>query len=121
MAEMKPRKTKATEPSLRDKLSQAFHAAFQADFAANGVAAIEALRQKSPEKYSEIAARLIAAIEPQPDGFNSANSMPEIGKRLLMSVGADEFSLTEDQIQAAVEANDDFIARLEQIRDRAIQ
>jgi hypothetical protein len=70
-AEMKPRKPKASEPSLRDKLSQNFLSAFESDFKQNGVAAIESLRQKSPEKYAEIAARLIAATEPKPEGFKA--------------------------------------------------
>jgi hypothetical protein len=103
------RKPKTSKPSLRDRLSENFLRAFEADFAANGVAAIEALRQKSPEKYSEIAARLIAASEPKPDGFESCNSMEEIGLRLLKSVGADEYTVTDDMVQAAIEANDNFI------------
>jgi hypothetical protein len=113
---MKPRKPKA-EPSLRDKLSAAFLEAFQSDFEANGVAPIEQLRLKSPEKYSEIATRLIAASEPPSDGFEQCNSMEEIGVRLLRSVGL--HAPTEEQIEAAILANDKFIAKLEAIRDRA--
>jgi hypothetical protein len=117
---MRPRKPpKSSEPSLRDRLSANFLAAFEADFAANGVAAIEQLRQKSPEKYSEIAARLIAASEPQPDGFENARTMQEIGLNLLKSVGLPEDAATEAQIEQAIAANDAFIARLEAIRDRA--
>jgi hypothetical protein len=52
---MKPRKQKYGEPSLRDKLSESYLRAFEADFAANGVAAIEKLRERNPAKYSEIA------------------------------------------------------------------
>ena len=116
---MKPRKPKTSEPSLRDKLSAAFLEAFQSDFEANGVAAIEQLRLKSPEKYSEIATRLIAASEPPPVGvdFTTANSMQDIGLRLLQSIG--HVSPTQEDIQAAIEANNAFIAKLEQIRDRA--
>jgi hypothetical protein len=55
--------------------------------------------------------------EPNKLDFQSANSMKEIGERLLQSVGF--ASPDEDSIQAAIEANDAFIARLEQIRDRA--
>jgi hypothetical protein len=67
------RKTKAAEPSLRDLLSQNFLKAFERDFAEKDqrVAAIKALGEKSPEKYAEIAARLIAATEPQPEGFKA--------------------------------------------------
>jgi len=47
--------------------------------------------------------------------FSSAKSMHEIGKRLLQAVG---FSSPDDaSIQAAVEANDAFVRRLEAIRD----
>jgi len=49
--------------------------------------------------------------------FSTANSMHEIGKRLLQSVG---FTEPDDaSIRAAIEANDSFIARLETIRDSA--
>ena len=42
--------------------------------------------------------------------------MQDIGRRLLQSIG---FALPDDvSIQAAIEANDAFIARLEAIRDR---
>ena len=49
--------------------------------------------------------------------FSSANSMQDIGRKLLQSVG---FSEPDDvSIQAAIGANDAFIERLEAIRDRA--
>ena len=49
--------------------------------------------------------------------FSSAQSMTDIGRKLLQSVG---FSEPDDaSIQAAIEANDRFIERLEQIRDAA--
>jgi alcohol dehydrogenase class IV len=118
---MKPRKPKNTEPSLRDKLSAAYLEAFQADFAANGIAVIEALRNKSPEKYAEIAARLIAATEPQqdPKGLAAANSLHEVGRRLLQQVGLPE--PLDKQIEQAIEANDKFIQALEHIKDTALQ
>jgi hypothetical protein len=85
---MKTRKPK--EPSLRDKLAKGFVEAFQSDFEANGIAAIEALRKESPAKYAEIAARLIAATEPQSqaEGILGANSSEDIGRRLLQSLAA---------------------------------
>jgi hypothetical protein len=118
---MKPRKPKNTEPSLRDKLSAAYLEAFQADFAANGIAVIEALRNKSPEKYAEIAARLIAATEPpaEKSGIAAANSTEEIGRRLLQQVGLPD--PTDEEVEQAIRANDVFIAQLEEIRDRAVQ
>src|SRR5262249_5946498 len=49
--------------------------------------------------------------------FSTAQSMHDIGRKLLQSVG---FSSPDDaSIQAAIEANDTFIARLEAIRDAA--
>ena len=51
--------------------------------------------------------------------FASANSMQDIGRKLLHSVG---FREPDDvSIAAAIEANDAFIERLEAIRDEAGQ
>jgi hypothetical protein len=56
------------------------------------------------------------AEQPKLD-FATANSMQDIGRKLLQSVG---FASPDDaSIQAAIEANDAFIERLEAIRDRA--
>src|SRR5215470_18046312 len=49
--------------------------------------------------------------------FTTAKSMQDIGRKLLQSVG---FASPDDvSIQAAIEANDAFIDRLQAIRDRA--
>jgi hypothetical protein len=49
--------------------------------------------------------------------FATANSMQDIGRKLLQSIG---FASPDDvSIAAAIEANDAFIARLEAIRDAA--
>ena len=49
--------------------------------------------------------------------FNSAQSMSDIGRKLLQSIG---FKEPDDvSIQAAVEANDRFIDELQQIQQRA--
>jgi hypothetical protein len=114
------KKQKPNEPSLRDKLSENFMRAFEADFSEHGIDAIKALREKSPEKYSEIAARLIAAIESKPDGFGNCSTMEQIGRKLLQSVGADDAELTDAMIAEAVAANDTFIAKLEEIRNNAL-
>src|SRR6516162_2925704 len=53
----------------------------------------------------------------KPIDFAQANSMQDIGRKLLQSVG---FKEPDDvSIQAAIEANDAFIDRLQQIRDSA--
>ena len=49
--------------------------------------------------------------------FKQAKSMQDIGRKLMQSVGLREPD--DDSIQAAIEANDAFIARLEAIRDAA--
>jgi hypothetical protein len=54
---------------------------------------------------------------PKPIDFAKANSMQDIGRKLLQSVG---FASPDDaSIQAAIEANDAFVGRLEAIRDAA--
>jgi len=111
--------SKANKPSLRDKLSANFLAAFESDFEKNGVAATEQLRLKSPEKYSEIAARLIAATEPKAESYADCKSMPDVTRKLLKSVGCDEALVSDEMIEAALAANDAFIARLQAIRDAA--
>jgi hypothetical protein len=108
------------EPSPRDKLSQNFLKAFESDFEANGVAAIEKLRQESPAKYAEIASRLIAATEPKTEGFQDCQNMHEIGFRLLKKVGVNEFDITEAMIESALEANSKFMAALQAICDQAL-
>jgi hypothetical protein len=49
-----------------------------------------------------------------PQDWNAAQSMQDIGRKLLQSVGC--ASPSEFQIQQAIEANDIFIAELERIR-----
>jgi hypothetical protein len=56
-------------------------------------------------------------INPNELDFATANSMTDIGRKLLQSIG---FASPDDvSIAAAIEANDAFIARLEAIRDGA--
>jgi hypothetical protein len=104
---------------LREKLSQKFLEALEADFQLHGLTVLEKMRESSPERYAELAAKMIMSAEPpeQKDGFASDNSMEAVGARLLQSVGLIE--PTNEQIEAAIAANDEFIAKLEQIRDAA--
>jgi hypothetical protein len=54
---------------------------------------------------------------PKPIDFAQAKSMQDIGRKLLQSIG---FASPDDtSIQAAIEANDAFVARLEEIRGQA--
>jgi len=94
-----------------------------ADFKLHGKRALEQVRLESPSKYLELASKLaalVATLKPAQSAFHDANSMQDIGRKLLQSVGADDATLTDDQIAQAVACNDAFIAKLEAIRDRAI-
>jgi hypothetical protein len=115
---MKPKKT-GNQPSTKERLSAAFVNDFLADYEAEGISAIRALRSKSPEKYCEIATRLIAASEPKAEGFKACENMHEIGFKLLQNAGVSEYDITEAMIQDAIAANDAFIARLQEICDQA--
>jgi hypothetical protein len=112
---MKSRMTKHAEPSLRGKLSEHFLSALQADFEINGAEVIAQLRLKSPEKYAEIAARLIAATEPSAKKGAEPNSVRDIGREMLMQVGVSEYDITDDMIEQALAANDRLVAELQTI------
>src|SRR5262245_44622039 len=66
-------------------------------------------------------AKILNLVVDQPPNtsvdFSSANSMQDIGRKLLQSVGFASPDVVS--IAAATEANDAFIERLEAIRDRA--
>jgi hypothetical protein len=115
------RKPSKLEGGARGKLSQSFVTVLEADFQTHGATVIERLREKHPDRYAELVGRLIVAVEPAPaDGsFASCQSMQDIGRRLLEQVGLAEPS--QDEIQEAVEANNTFVATLENIRNRAMQ
>jgi hypothetical protein len=107
---------KPSQASARAELSADFLRSFQADFKVYGKEVIERMRQEAPAKYAEIASRLIAASDPPSDeGFKNANSMRDIGLRLLISVGADREAITDEQVDLAIIANDNFINRLQEI------
>jgi hypothetical protein len=116
---MKPRKTKSAEPSLRERLSQKFLEALQEDFELYGKTVLEKMRESHPERYAELAAKMIMTAEPaeQKEGYAQAKSMKEIGMRLLQSIGVIE--PTDEQVEEAIAANDVFVEQLEAIRDRA--
>jgi hypothetical protein len=59
---------------------------------------------------------LIMAAEPKPDGFEQAQSMEELGRKLLREVGLEnEEAMTQDMVQRAIDAQDDFVAKLSEI------
>jgi len=109
------RKTPQSSKSPRDRLSADFLQSFAEDFAINGAAVIQALREKSPERYAELAGKVImAAEEPDDDlSFKSCQNMQDVGATLLRTVGLQ--APTKSQINAAVRLNDKFVRGLERI------
>jgi hypothetical protein len=109
------RAQKNNEPSLLDQLSTPLRD-FVADYKANGASVYKQLRERNPEKYAELSTKLIALIaslKPESDGFHTAQSVQELGVKLLKAVGLDD--PTEDQVEAAVAENNRFLLALEQI------
>ena len=101
-------------PNLRDRLSEAFLKAFESDFAMHGLDTIVRLREKWPERYAELGAKLITQAEqpPDPTDFSTAKTQEEIVRRLLAQVGVPEEALTPDMLRLAEDANNDFVNRL---------
>ena len=59
----------------------------------------------------------VPGMDDNPTDFSTARNMHDVGRKLLQSVG---FKEPDDvSIQAAIEANDAFIDRLQAIRDAA--
>jgi hypothetical protein len=108
-------------PSTRDKLSGGFLEALAKDWAEHGPEVIQQIRLDNPVKYGELIARLVPmdANLPSPSDFSQCQSMHDIGRRLLEQVGVIEPS--EDDIAKAIEANNEFVSKLEAIRDEAMQ
>jgi hypothetical protein len=109
------RKSKSSEPSLRERLSARFLKDFDEDYAAFGADVIKQLREKYPDRYIEQAARLIAQSEPPGGIFDEAKTMRDIGIGLMKQVGVSEENITDPMIEAAIAANDKFVAELERI------
>jgi hypothetical protein len=108
-----------SKPSLLEQLGKPLRD-FVDDFKTHSADTLKKVREENPEKYLELAtklAALVAALKPEPDGFHTAKSKEDIGAKLLQSIG---FTEPDDvSIQAAVQANNAFIAQLEAIRDAA--
>jgi hypothetical protein len=104
-------------PSTRDKLSNAFVEALEKDWAEHGSEVIQQIRLENPVKYGELIARLVPmdANPVSASDFSQAQSMQDIGRGLLKQVGLHEDAITQQMIERAIAANDELVARLEQI------
>jgi hypothetical protein len=114
-------KSKKEQETLLEQLSGPLRD-FVVNFKTHGKTVLEQVRQDNPAKYLEMASKLaalVAALRPEPDGYSKANTMQDIGRRLLQSVGADETTLTDVQIEQAIAANDAFVAQLQAIKNAA--
>jgi hypothetical protein len=107
---MKPKKPKASEPSLRSKLFRAL----ESDFEAHGVETIEKLRESDPKAYVEVAARVATVVEQSVGSYDDCQSVQDIARKLLALVGVTDPD--EASIERAVEAHSRMIDGLKQIR-----
>ena len=72
------KKAKSTEPSLLDQLNGPLKDIVE-DFRENGAAVLESVRARNPEKYLELATKLlplIVQLNPAGSDFNGCRSMP---------------------------------------------
>jgi hypothetical protein len=110
-----PRKP-SPQGTPRLRLSASFLESLAKDFEKHRDEVIEALRRESPKAYAELLGRLVQTADPpESDSFKNAKSMRDIGLRLLISVGAPKEEITDEQIDLAVIANNNFVDRLEEI------
>jgi hypothetical protein len=112
-----------SEPSLLNQLSKPLRD-FVADFQEHGADTIKKVREDNPTKYLELTTKLlplVVALNPGVETeFFDCQSMADVGARLLRSIGVDPETITEDMIAAVIEANDEFMGRLERIKEGVI-
>src|SRR5262245_52195729 len=120
IANLKSKKAQKTEPTLLEELKQPLRD-IVSELKSNLAGELQKVRERGDSaKYLETAAKLlplIVALNPQMSDFASANSMQEIGAKLLQSIGFS--NPDEDSIQLAIEAQDSFIAALQRIHQCA--
>src|SRR5262245_43286220 len=114
---MTRRKPEKNDVSARDQLALKFLAALETDFALHGAGVIAKMRESHPERYAELAGKLILSAEPPKNtaDINNAQSSEDIARSLLDSVDADPDKITPDMIAATIKANDAFVNTLESI------
>jgi hypothetical protein len=109
---------KSSRSSSRDRLAEQFLEALQSDFAQHGAEVIANMRKSHPERYAELAGKLILTAEPpaKTGDMSEAKTPDELGRLLIQSVAdIDPDTITAGQIKSALAANDRFIADIEKI------
>ena len=114
------KKQKPAEKTLLEQLGGPLKD-FVNDFKEHGRSVLEQVRERNPEKYLELStklASLVAMIKPGPSDYAKARTHEEIAIATLKEVGCED--PTPAMIAEATQANKNFVARLEAIRDDAI-
>jgi hypothetical protein len=111
------RKSSKTNHDPRHDLSNDFVQALAADWKDHGAATIEAVRQKSPDKYCELVAKVVPkemllSADRRATDYSDCQDMQDIGRRLLLQTGILEAAITDTMIAQTIEANDNFVDRL---------
>jgi hypothetical protein len=116
---MKKTSNKANLDSRHD-LSNDFVQALAADWKEHGSSTIEAVREKTPDRYCE----LIAKVVPKEMLVSSDRSSKvdysgldpeEIGKKLLVDIGMPELAITAGALEQSEAAYNAFLDRLQSI------
>src|SRR5262245_7729191 len=119
---MSSRKRQKTDASVRDQLALKFLAALETDFALHGAGVIAKMRESHPERYAELAGKLILSAEPKSTSDGSdLNTLDDIGRSLLQSVDAAPDLITDEMVRAAVALNNRFVDDLESIARPAVR
>lgn len=114
-------KNKPPEESLLSQLSVPLRD-FVKDFKAHGAEALQQVRERNPEKYLELSAKLaglVATLKPEAHPLATARDRQELAAELLKTVGLVEDQMTPAMIEQAMAANYELVNRLEAIRDAA--
>jgi hypothetical protein len=107
----------------RHELSNDFVRMLSEDWQQNGKASLEKVREKMPDRYCELIAKIVPkemliASDQLPADANGPKTSKEIADRLLGDVGLSHPS--DQDRERALQAYDTLIASLESIRDQAL-
>ena len=107
----------------RHELSNDFVRMLSEDWQQNGKASLEKVREKTPDRYCELVAKVVPkemliASDQLPADANGPKTSKDIADRLLADVGLSHPS--DQDRDRALEAYDILIASLESIRDQAL-